>query len=72
MDKDHVVKLMANGILQEITEEAMGMIREASTADGMKFKDTAWELMEAGASMGVAAALNWLHRNNFLKEMRLP
>lgn len=72
MDKDHVVKLMAKGILDEMTQEAMDTLQELSKRDKVTLSDVELKLMELGANMGAAMAVNWLHRNEFLKDEVTP
>lgn len=73
MDKDRVVRVLAKGIMAEMVQEAMDIIRKESAKDKANFSPGEWELMEAGAGIGAAAAVNWLYRNSVLKdEIRLP
>lgn len=68
MDKDHLTRLVAAGILQEMIREAVDIMREAAVEDKMTFDPEEWELMEASAGVGAAAAMNWLYRNQILKD----
>lgn len=68
MDKDHIIKVFAKGIMKEVTEEAMDLIRTEAAKEGITFSDHDSELMEAGAAMGVAAAISWLYRHKILND----